>query len=63
MQVNASESSARVYSKDNYFKATDDTDKDAQGYKYLDKELMDLKTILDLYFYKSKDFYKKSAEV
>lgn len=35
--------------KDNYLKATD-TPKDSEGYNNLDKELMDLKIILDLYF-------------
>lgn len=35
--------------KDNYLKATD-TPKDSDGYKNLDKELMDLKTILEFYF-------------
>jgi len=35
--------------KDNYLKATD-APKDSEGYKNLDKELMDLKIILDFYF-------------
>lgn len=35
--------------KDNFLKATD-APKDSDGYKHLEKELMDLKIILDLYF-------------
>ena len=35
--------------KDNYLKATD-APKDSVEYKSLDKELMDLKIILDMYF-------------
>ena len=37
------------FEKDNYLKATD-TPKTDKGYEMLDKELMDLKIILDLYF-------------
>ncbi len=43
--------------KDNYLKATD-TPKDSEGYKNLDKELMDLKIILDLYFGERGDLYE-----
>lgn len=35
--------------KDNYLKATDEP-KSSDGYKNLDKELMDLRIILELYF-------------
>ena len=42
--------------KDNYLKATD-TPKNSIGYKNLDKELMDLKIILELYFDKSEKLY------
>jgi len=43
--------------KDNYLKATDEP-KDSEGYKNLDKELMDLKIILDFYFSDKKDLYE-----
>lgn len=44
--------------KDNYLKATD-TPKTDIGYQNLDKELMDLKIILDLYFYNDQDLFDK----
>ncbi len=44
--------------KDNYLKATDTPKKD-QGYVNLDKELMDLKIILDLYFEHDSELYEK----
>lgn len=44
--------------KDNYLKATD-TSKDDEGYKNLDKELMDLKIILDFYFDGNNELYEK----
>lgn len=44
--------------KDNYLKATD-TPKDSEGYKNLDKELMDLKIILDFYFDGNTQLYQK----
>lgn len=43
--------------KDNYLKATD-ASKDSDGYKNLDKELMDLKIILDFYFTDNNDLYE-----
>ncbi len=43
--------------KDNYLKATDSKDTEA-----LDKELMDLKIILDLYFNDRKELEKKRIE-
>lgn len=43
--------------KDNYLKSIDAT-KDSDGYKNLDKELMDLKIILDFYFDQSNDLYE-----
>jgi hypothetical protein len=46
--------------KDNYLKATD-TPKTDDGYKNLDKELMDLKIILDFYF-DEKDLYEKRID-
>lgn len=44
--------------KDNYLKATD-TPKDSEGYKNLDKELMDLKIILEFYFDGNTELYQK----
>ena len=44
--------------KDNYLKAIDEP-KSSKKYKELDKELMDLKIILDLYFSGSDDLYQK----
>jgi len=44
--------------KDNYLKAIDEP-KDSEKYKDLDKELMDLKIILDLYFADNDNLYKK----
>jgi len=46
------------YEKDRYLKATD-TPKDSEGYKNLDKELMDLRVLLDLYSYDDEDLYQK----
>ncbi len=46
--------------KDNYLKATD-TPKTDEAYNNLDKELMDLKIILDLYF-EDTDWYEKRLE-
>jgi hypothetical protein len=46
--------------KDNYLKATD-TPKDKVGYENLDKELMDLKILLDLYF-EDTDWYERRIE-
>ncbi len=46
--------------KDNYLKATD-TPKTDKGYENLDKELMDLKIILDLYF-EDSDLYEERLE-
>lgn len=43
--------------KDNYLKATDAA-KDSEGYQHLDKELMDLKIILDFYFEDRQDLYE-----
>src|SRR3990167_9662657 len=45
------------FEKDNYLKATD-SPKESQGYKDLEKELMDLKIILDFYFKDSQDLYE-----
>lgn len=47
--------------KDNYLKATDPP-KDSEGYKNLDKELMDLKIILDMYFHDNTSLYKQRLE-
>jgi len=44
--------------KDNYLKATDEP-KDSPKYKDLEKELMDLKIILELYFAQSRELYEK----
>ncbi len=44
--------------KDNYLKATD-ADKNSIWYQNLDKELMDLKIILDLYFDWNEKLYLK----
>lgn len=46
--------------KDNYLKATD-TPKTDEGYDNLDKELMDLKIILDFYF-EGSDWYEKRID-
>lgn len=43
--------------KDNYLKAIDANKKDF-GYQNLEKELMDLKIILDFYFCDSDDLYQ-----
>jgi hypothetical protein len=43
--------------KDNYLKATD-SPKDSEGYQALDKELMDLKIILELYFSEHQELYQ-----
>ena len=47
--------------KDNYLKATD-TPKDSDGYKNLDKELMDLKIILDFYFDSNNELYAQRVQ-
>lgn len=47
--------------KDNYLKATD-TPKDSEGYQNLDKELMDLKIILDFYFDGNTPLYTKRLQ-
>jgi len=47
--------------KDNYLKATDEP-KTSDGYKNLDKELMDLKIILDFYFDKNEELYNKRID-
>lgn len=47
--------------KDNHLKAND-VAKDNIGYQNLDKELMDLKIILDLYFVDNKKLYKKRLD-
>ena len=47
--------------KDNYLKAVDEP-KDSEKYKDLDKELMDLKIILDLYFADNENLYEKRLE-
>ena len=44
--------------KDNHLKAVD-APKDSRGYRNLDKELMDLKIILDFYFSDRQDLYRK----
>jgi hypothetical protein len=44
--------------KDNYLKATD-APKDSEGYRNLDKELMDLKIILDFYFDGKEELHEK----
>ena len=44
--------------KDNYLKATDAPMTD-EGYNNLEKELMDLKIELDLYFNESSDLHEK----
>lgn len=44
--------------KDNYLKAID-APKESEGYENLDKELMDLKIILECYFYDMDELYKK----
>jgi len=44
--------------KDNYLKARN-IPKDSEMYKNLDKELMDLKIILDFYFEKDEKLYEK----
>ncbi|HNZ83775.1 MAG TPA: hypothetical protein PLA41_02315 [Candidatus Pacearchaeota archaeon] len=44
--------------KDNHLKAIDAAKTD-KGYLNLDKELMDLKIILDFYFNDSKELYEK----
>lgn len=46
--------------KDNYLKGKD-IPKSDEGYDNLDKELMDLKILLDLYFEKS-DWYEKRID-
>jgi hypothetical protein len=43
--------------KDNYIKATD-TSKDSESYKLLDKELMDLRIALELYFQDESELYE-----
>jgi hypothetical protein len=43
--------------KDNYLKATNEP-KNSKKYAQLDKELMDLKIILDFYFHKNQSLYK-----
>ena len=47
--------------KDCHLKATN-TPKHAEGYKNLDKELMDLKIILDFYFDDHDNLYKKRID-
>lgn len=47
--------------KDNYLKAID-APKDSAGYKNLDKELMDLKIILDFYFDGKEQLYQKRID-
>ena len=47
--------------KDNYLKAIDEP-KSSDKYKKLDKELMDLKIILDLYFADDNALYKKRLD-
>jgi len=47
--------------KDNYLKATD-APKNSDGYKNLDKELMDLKVILDLYFDDNNELYTQRID-
>ncbi len=43
--------------KDNYLKAID-APKNSEGYKNLDKELMDLKIILNFYFADNNELYE-----
>ncbi len=47
--------------KDNYLKAID-APKNSEGYKNLDKELMDLKIILGFYFEEEDELYKKRID-
>jgi hypothetical protein len=47
--------------KDNYLKATD-CPKNSIGYENLDKELMDLKIILNFYFSDSEELYNKRLD-
>lgn len=47
--------------KDNYLKATDKP-KDSVGYENLEKELMDLKIILDFYFDGEQTLYQKRID-
>ena len=47
--------------KDNYLKAIDEP-KSSDKYKKLDKELMDLKIILDLYFADDNALYKRRLD-
>lgn len=47
--------------KDNYLKATD-ASKDSIDYRNLDKELMDLKIILDLYFVGNEELLGKRLD-
>ncbi len=47
--------------KDNHLKAIDEP-KNSDKHEALDKELMDLKIILDLYFENREDLYKKRLE-
>lgn len=47
--------------KDNFLKATD-APKSSEGYQKLDKELMDLKIILDFYFQHEQDLYKNRID-
>lgn len=47
--------------KDNYLKATD-ASKNSVGYKNLDKELMDLKIILDFYFDDNDGLHKERID-
>jgi hypothetical protein len=49
------------FEKDNYLKATD-TPKGTEGYQNLDKELMDMKIILDLYFVDGDELYDKRLD-
>lgn len=47
--------------KDNYLKATDEP-KTSLKYETLDKELMDLKIILELYFCDNDELYQKRLD-
>jgi hypothetical protein len=47
--------------KDNYLKATD-TPKDSEGYKNLDKELMDTLILLHLYFDDNQELFEKRVQ-
>lgn len=47
--------------KDNYLKAIDSS-KDSDGYQNLDKELMDLMIILEMYFENSENLYEKRLD-